>query len=227
MTTTGHLTRDPFMTAGRGGTRNQMLVSAAQVMRERGAAGVTIDAVLARSGAPRGSVYHHFPEGRSQILAEALRYAGESITATIDDAAGRGGKALLREFVEFWEQLLANGGFNAGCPVVAAAIGSADDELGLATEAGAILGSWCGALSRAFVRDGFDEEAASSLAVTSIAAMEGAIVLCRSTRSTHPLRAVGDQLEFLIKAREFVRRSAMTDYDRRPTADVGGPAAAS
>jgi TetR/AcrR family transcriptional repressor of lmrAB and yxaGH operons len=207
MSTSEDLRWDPFRTAGRGGTRNKMLVSAAQVMRERGAAGVTVDAVLARSGAPRGSVYYHFPEGRSQILIEALRYAGESITATIDEAASRGAKVLLREFVEFWERLLTNGEFNAGCPVVAAAIGSADDELQLAAEAGVILGRWCSALTRAFVADGFDEEAASSLAMTSIAAMEGAIVLCRSTRSTRPLRNVGDQLEFLIKAREFVSRN--------------------
>jgi hypothetical protein len=40
--------------------------------------------------------------------------------------------------------------------------------------------------------------------VTSIAALEGAIVLCRSTRTADPLRQVGDQLEFLVKAREFV-----------------------
>src|SRR5947209_19288724 len=90
-------------------TRKKMLVSAVQVMRERGAAGVTIDEVLCRSGAPRGSVYHHFPEGRNQILAEALRYAGDSITAMIDDAAGWGARALLREFVEYWARLLAEG----------------------------------------------------------------------------------------------------------------------
>ncbi|MGB6209399.1 MAG: TetR/AcrR family transcriptional regulator, partial [Mycobacterium sp.] len=41
----------------RGDTRTKMLISAAEVMRERGAAGVTIDEVLTRSGAPRGSVY--------------------------------------------------------------------------------------------------------------------------------------------------------------------------
>jgi TetR/AcrR family transcriptional regulator, lmrAB and yxaGH operons repressor len=177
--------------AKRGGTRKKMLVSAAQVMRERGAAGVTIDAVLARSGAPRGSVYHHFPDGRNQILAEALRYSGDSITAIIDDAVDRGAKALLREFVEYWERLLADGDFNAGCPVVAAAIGSADDEIELSTDAGAILGRWCGALTR------------------SIAALEGAIVLCRSTRSADPLRQVGEQLEFLVKAREFVVRNGI------------------
>lgn len=198
-------------TKRRAGTRDRMLVSAAQVMRERGAAGVTIDSVLARSGAPRGSVYHHFPEGRNQILTEALRYSGDSITATIDRAVDRGAKALLREFVEYWERLLSECDFTAGCPVVAAAIGSADDEVELSTEAGVILGRWCTALSRAFVADGFDDSDAGSLAVISISALEGAIVLCRSTRSVLPLRQVGDQLEFLIKAREFVRRNGLDD----------------
>ena len=99
----------------RGDTRTKMLVSAAQVMRERGAAGVTIDEVLARSGAPRGSVYYHFPDGRNQILTEALRYSGDSITAMIDDAAGWGARALLREFVEFWLRQLSDGNFTAGC----------------------------------------------------------------------------------------------------------------
>ena len=94
------------------------------MLRERGAAGVTIDEVLTRSGAPRGSVYHHFPEGRTQILTEALRFAGDSITAIIDEAVDQGGIALVRKFVEFWERTLADSDFNAGCPVVAAAIGS-------------------------------------------------------------------------------------------------------
>ena len=79
-----------------------MLVSAAEVLRERGAAGVTIDEVLTRSGAPRGSVYHHFPKGRNQILTEALRYAGEAITTVIDDAAENGAIFLVCQFVEFW-----------------------------------------------------------------------------------------------------------------------------
>lgn len=160
-----------------------MLASAAEVMRERGAAGVTIDAVLARSGAPRGSVYYHFPDGRNQILTEALRYSGDSITALIDDAAGRSA-GVLAEFVGYWERLLTEGGFTAGCPVVAAAIGCSDgDGPKLSTEAGAILGRWCTALTRAFVNDGFDDADAASLAVMSISALE-APSSCRGRPAT-------------------------------------------
>jgi AcrR family transcriptional regulator len=188
-----------------------MLISAAEVMRERGAAGVTIDEVLTRSGAPRGSVYYHFPDGRNQILTEALRYAGDAITADIDAAAGQGAKVLLRRFVEFWERMLADSDFNAGCPVVAAAIGSADDEVLLAAEAGRIFAQWRTALTRAFVADGFAESDADSLALISIATLEGAVVLCRSLRTSDPLRKTYEELEFLVKAREFVRRNGMPE----------------
>ncbi len=178
-----------------------MLISAAEVLRERGAAGVTIDEVLARSGAPRGSVYYHFPEGRNQILTEALQYAGEALTEVIDEAAAKGGMYLVRQFVEFWEDLLVESDFTAGCPVVAAAIGSADDEPQLTTVAGNIFRRWRDALTRAFVSDGFDEPCAASLAITCIASLEGAVVLCRSTRSVDPLRDVAEQVEFLSQVK--------------------------
>jgi AcrR family transcriptional regulator len=197
--------------AKRGSTRTNMLISAAEVLRERGAAGVTIDEVLARSGAPRGSVYYHFPEGRNQILTEALQYAGEALTELISEAAANGGIYLVRRFVDFWGDLLVESDFTAGCPVVAAAIGSGD-EPHLTTVAGNILRRWRDALTRAFVSDGFDEPCAASLAITCIASLEGAVVLCRSTRSVDPLRDVAEQLEFLIKSREFVRRHGLPDH---------------
>jgi AcrR family transcriptional regulator len=182
------------------------------VLRERGAPGVTIDEVLARSGAPRGSVYYHFPEGRKQILTEALRYAGQALTEFIDDAAAKGGMYLVRRFVEFWEDLLVESDFTAGCPVAAAAIGSAEAEPQLTTDAGNIFRRWREALTRAFVSDGFDERCAASLAIMCIASLEGAVVLCRSTRSVDPLRSVAEEVEFLIKSKEFVRRYGIPDH---------------
>jgi TetR/AcrR family transcriptional regulator, lmrAB and yxaGH operons repressor len=204
----------PTTTNKRGSTRSRMLSAAVEVLREKGAAGVTIDEVLTRSGAPRGSVYHHFPDGRSQLLTEALQFAGDSITAVIDDAATQGSISLVRSFVAFWERTLADDDFTAGCPVMAAAIGSNDDDdRTLTAIAGDIFARWRAALTRAFVADGFDDADAGSLAVTTIAALEGAVVLCRSTRSVDPLREVGQQVEFLIRSRGFVRRFGLPAVD--------------
>lgn len=190
----------------RGSTRTKMLESAAQLLRERGAAAVTVDEVLVRSGAPRGSVYHHFPGGRAQLLREALEYAGLEITASIYEAAGESAAALLRLFVQFWEHCLVDSDYQAGCPVLAAAVGSGEDEQQLSTSAGEIFSRWRQASREAYLREGFEAADATALADTTISAMEGAVVLCRSTRSLEPLHAVGQQMEFLIKAKEFVAK---------------------
>lgn len=198
----------------RGATRAAMVRSAALVLRERGAAGVTIDEVLARSGAPRGSVYHHFPDGRSQLLQEALQYAGDAITELIDEAAPRGGSALVRGFVDFWENALTATDFAAGCPVVAAAVGSAEEAPALIPLAGQIFDRWCRALAAAFRTEGFDDADAAALAQTCVAALEGAVVLCRSSQTAQPLRDVAVQLEFLIKAKAFVKNNGVPTAGR-------------
>ncbi|MBB3748472.1 AcrR family transcriptional regulator [Mycolicibacterium sp. BK634] len=190
----------------RSSTRTKMLVSAAEVLRERGAAGVTIDEVLARSGAPRGSVYHHFPEGRSQILREALDYAGYEIGTSIDEAAGESAGVLLHRFVELWENALLTSDYTAGCPVLAAAVGAGEDEQQLTAIAGEIFCRWREAAKQAYLREGFEAAEATALADTTLAAMEGAVVLCRSVRSLQPLHDVAAQIEFLIKAKEFVTK---------------------
>lgn len=196
-------------TRTRGATRTTMLVAAADLLRERGAGGVTVDAVLARSGAPRGSVYHHFPGGRSQILREALQFAGDEMTATIEGAAGVSAVAFLRQVAGLWRATLIDSEFTAGSPVLAAAAGSCADDLQLTSVAADILRRWREASREAFMREGFDPDEATALAHTTISALEGAVVLCRATRSTQPLDDVARQLEFLIKARAFVDRATL------------------
>jgi TetR/AcrR family transcriptional regulator, lmrAB and yxaGH operons repressor len=200
----------------RGATKRRMLVSAAEVLRERGAAGVTIDEVLSRSGAPRGSVYHHFPGGRNQILLEALQFAGDSISTAIGDAASQGPMALLREFVDLWEDVLRVSDFAAGCPVVAAAISTSDEDPRLCDDAAQIFDRWRAALTRSFVADGFAGSEAAALATTMLAAIEGAVILCRSLRSAQPLRDVAANIEFLVTGKKFVSRYGRPEPPQKP-----------
>ena len=66
-----------------------MVVSAALLIRERGAQATAISDVLKHSRAPRGSAYHYFPGGRMQLLEEATDYAGAYIADKISAARER------------------------------------------------------------------------------------------------------------------------------------------
>lgn len=186
--------------AARSTTRHNMLVSAAELLREHGAAGTTVDAVLARSGAPRGSVYHHFPGGRNQIIAESLEFAGTAITKIIDHSLQDGSIGALRLFAGFWTQILEGSDFAAGCPVVAVAVGGTREDQQLLPAVDAIFTRWRSALTQALVDDGVDPSRAAPLATMAVASIEGAVILCRASRSTTPLDDVTDELALLLTA---------------------------
>lgn len=91
------------------GPRERMVVSAALLIRERGAHATAISDVLQHSGAPRGSAYHYFPGGRTQLLCEAVDYAGEHVAAMINEAEG--GLELLDALIDKYRQQLLSTDF--------------------------------------------------------------------------------------------------------------------
>ena len=189
--------------AARGETRQRMLNAALDVMRERGAAGVTIDEVLLRSGAPRGSVYHHFPGGRAQLIAETLTYAGESFTGMLERAAGHGADAVLTRLVAFWVPVLENSDFRAGCPIVPTAGDVAVDE-DMADKAALILAGWRRTIASVFEAEGRPAADADALATTVLSSLSGAVEMCRAMRSIDPLFQVAEQLRRLMPSRATV-----------------------
>jgi AcrR family transcriptional regulator len=50
-------------------SRNRMIQSAALLFREHGYSGTGFRDVIEHSGAPRGSIYHHFPGGKEELAA--------------------------------------------------------------------------------------------------------------------------------------------------------------
>jgi AcrR family transcriptional regulator len=176
-----------------------MLDSAALLLRERGVGGVTVDAVLAHSGAPRGSVYHHFPGGRDELLLCALAQGGAFVSERLERAVAEGdaGRAV-ESFVRFWKRALSDSDFRAGCPVVAMAVDSRLDIPGAAEIVRAVFDRWRTALTTLFVADGYRRARAERLATMSVAAIEGAIVLCRASGEVRALDDVAAELDLLL-----------------------------
>src|SRR5262245_55101569 len=65
-----------IMTAVGERTRSKMVRGAAELLRERGYSGTGFREVIEITGAPRGSIYHHFPDGKAQLAGEAVEYVG-------------------------------------------------------------------------------------------------------------------------------------------------------
>ena len=183
--------------------RERMVISAALLIRERGAHPTAIADVLEHSGAPRGSAYHYFPGGRTQLLCEAIDYAGEYIAAKIATAES-GVDALDKLFADYRSQLLKTD-FRAGCPVVAVSVEAGDpDKPDAATpvieRAAAAFSRWTDLIAARLISDGAAKERATELAVLTTTSFEGAIVVSRASRNIKALDLVHDQLRALVLA---------------------------
>lgn len=177
--------------------RERMVISAAMLIRERGAHATAISDVLEHSGAPRGSAYHYFPGGRTQLLCEAVDYAGEHVAAIVTEADGS--LELLDTLIDKYRQQLLSSDFRAGCPVVAVAVEAGEeqdrDRMAPVTErAAAVFARWTDLIAQRFIADGIPPDRAGELAVLATSAIEGAILLARVRRELTPLDVVHHQL---------------------------------
>ncbi len=180
--------------------RERMVISAALLIRERGAHATAISDVLEHSGAPRGSAYHYFPGGRTQLLCEAVDYAGEHVAAIIAEA--RSGPELMDTLIDKYRRQLLDTGFRAGCPVVAVSVEAGEEERmePVVERAASVFDRWTDLIAQRFIADGIARDRASDLAVLATTALEGAIVLARVRRDLTPLDVVHRQLRDLLAA---------------------------
>src|ERR1700750_2133255 len=85
--------------------RERLLYGAGRLLAERGSAGRELPDVAERGGAPRGSIYHHFPGGKAQLAAEAAELDGVRIRTGIERSlAERGLKETLAMFGEIFRR---------------------------------------------------------------------------------------------------------------------------
>ena len=179
------------------GTREAMLSSAIRLFRERGVGDTSFADVLAASGAPRGSVYHHFPGGKKQLVSEAIRSAGGYVAANFERSTD-GPAEMVDRFARFYIRELERTDYREGCPLMAAAVAGAKEEA--AGPAANAFSQIHESLTNSLTDADVDGSRASSLATLAISAIEGAIVLSRTEKSTEPLDQTRRELRDIYAA---------------------------
>jgi TetR/AcrR family transcriptional regulator, lmrAB and yxaGH operons repressor len=179
-------------------TRTKMIDGAMRLLAERGLQETSFSEVLALTGAPRGSIYYHFPDGKNQLVGFALDTAGERAIALLDSTAGADAVAVAEAFLGMWRSLLVQSNFSIGCSVLAVTVATDSDEL--LDKAAGIFRAWRGRLAELLAEGGVQQGGAERLAAMVIAGSEGAVVLSRAERSIDPFELVAQQLVSDVRA---------------------------
>jgi TetR/AcrR family transcriptional repressor of lmrAB and yxaGH operons len=179
-----------------GDAPDRMIASAVKLLAMHGFQATTFSSVLKDSGAPRGSIYYHFPEGKDQLIAAAIDLAGDRALEFTESLLGLSATGIVDAFAGLWRAVLVRSEFSAGCAVLAVTVSADAPEL--AERAAGIFRSWRERLGQALAAAGIEPARARALALTIIAACEGAVVACRAERSLEPLDVVAAHLHELV-----------------------------
>src|SRR5438552_14200989 len=180
-------------------SRARMVRSAASLIRTRGVTGTSFSDVLADSGAPRGSIYHHFPEGEAELAADAIKWTSVRVLAHQRECPASTAEGVLDWFIDMWRQVVVSSGGRAGCVVAGVAVDT-DVEAGPMTLVRATFRSWMDLLTGQLHTSALAPARASAVATATLAGMEGALILSRAERSAAPLEPMPAELTRLLPA---------------------------
>jgi AcrR family transcriptional regulator len=180
-------------------SRSKMVQSAADLIGSQGMNATSFSEVLADSGAPRGSIYFHFPGGKQELVRDAIRLTSEQVLAYMRAASASTAKEVLQHFVALFQHVAEASDGAAGCAVAGVTIDVAANDEELLLEARNAFHSWVDLLAEQLRNVGVAKVRAREIATTSVASVEGALILCRADASAAPLDAVARQLARLVE----------------------------
>jgi AcrR family transcriptional regulator len=183
-----------------------MVRSAASLIRSRGVSATSLSDVLADSGAPRGSIYHHFPDGKRQLAEDAIQWTSERLLAHLRAGAPSSPSDVLERFIDVWRRTVVASGGTAGCVVAGVAIDTLPDETDVMQLVRATFRAWAALLAKQLEAVGVPSQRATPIALATLAGMEGALILCRAEGNVRPLDAVAEELMRLLPLEKPGRR---------------------
>lgn len=181
--------------------RDRILESAIVLMKQSGLSGAGINQILAHSGAPKGSMYYHFPGGKLQIATEALTLYGQRVAAAFETVLSGKKKPAdkIRALFGYVADRLASGNFGQSCAAGAVTLDIQADVADLQPVVAGVMKSW-----QTILADHLPQRTRArreSFAGLVISTIEGAYIRSRAERSKTPFIEAGEWLAALIEER--------------------------
>lgn len=181
--------------------REAIIEAALRLFRRNGYAASGMNDIVEASGAPKGSVYHYFPDGKASIAVAAIELAGRRAVATLSEFAleAQSGGELIEAYAARLSGWLSKSGYKDGCPITTVVLELSPQDRTVTAAAREAFSARRQILARKLVGDGWPEADAKDLALLAISAIQGALVQARLERSKEPLNAAAKSLAILTR----------------------------
>ncbi|GJM41180.1 MAG: putative HTH-type transcriptional regulator YxaF [Ardenticatenaceae bacterium] len=180
--------------------REQIIATTCQLIETQGYQATGLNQIVAESGAPKGSLYHYFPDGKDGLVEEAIAHTRQIISDRLQEgmAAYPTPAEAIPNFLRNLAHHVQASGFQAGGPITAVALEAASTNERLNAACRAAYQEWQAVIEQKLLDSGYEPVRARRLGAVVIALIEGAIILSRSERNVGPLLDAALELEAVL-----------------------------
>jgi len=176
--------------------RLPIIEAAVRLFRQNGYGATGVNDIVDQAGAPKGSLYYHFPQGKPSIAVAAIEEAGRRAATTLRDLAATSPRPgdIVKAHAALLGQWMAKSNYRDGCPMTTVLLELAPQDRAIAEAGRKAYGARNAVLEEALIGAGFAPSRARSLAVLATSALQGALVQARVERSAAPLQQAADEV---------------------------------
>jgi AcrR family transcriptional regulator len=181
-------------------TRERILHAAIHLFQARGYHAVGVNEILERADAPKGSLYHHFPNGKGEIAREAIAWLAGTVSKMIEDGFARGKSpgSVLVKVAHGMAGWLEQSQWREGSLIASMAQESVPDDPAIHEAVRAAYDCWRTAMKRELIARGTPTATAGALSSLGVACLEGGLILARVDQSNKPLVQAAEQVAVLM-----------------------------
>ena len=177
--------------------RANILLTMARLIEKQGYHATGLTEIIRESGAPKGSLYYYFPEGKEQIGVEAIIAAGRIISGRLHGMLKQNtspANAVHGFLMKMAENMEATG-IGAGSPLTTAAMETAMTSEKINKACRDAFELILSAFREKFLAGGFSGIQAAELALYVTTVVEGGILMSRTYHRVEPLRLAARHLQ--------------------------------
>lgn len=183
-------------------TKQMMIDIATTLFQQKGYIGVGLTEILKAGNFSKGSLYHHFPNGKEELLIACLQSMSEAITNDIEQIFERY-PTTKEATIAMIEKLIVN--FETEGTIAGYTFSSIVSEMALLSEpvrnaCSNLYIKMQGIYTNKLITEGFSKEAAKSIALMMNASIEGGIMLCLTQKASDPLKIISHELPNLFRS---------------------------
>lgn len=186
---------------GKESSKDKLIHTASRLFQLQGYHATGLNQITRESGAPKGSLYYHFPDGKEQLALESIQLTARFVSEQIANGLNISPDPVtaIQDFITDLAGRFEKEECKGGVPIASIALETSLISEPLREACQTAYGSFQHIFTQKLIRASFEEKRAEELGIIINAMIEGAFLLSFTMGNSEPLRLVAKQIPILLQ----------------------------